>query len=146
MAPSSSIECYQVRFTAPYTNSGVTAMTLSSRWRHDVVPFLLTIIVLPAIAVSQSMCGCESRYDLLMELYNTTNGSQWVNRGGWGVRTPCATPWYGVSCNGWDVDQIALPSNSLTGTLPDSWGGLSGLMYLYLYNNSLSFRTSSLST
>ncbi|CUG90058.1 GP46-like surface antigen, putative [Bodo saltans] len=90
---------------------------------------------------AQGMCGCEHRYNILMTFYNATGGNtSWRNRTGWGntATTACATTdWFGVTCSGTDVTSIALPLNSLTGSIPESFGNLTSLTALYLNNNTL---------
>ncbi|CUG77854.1 GP46-like surface antigen, putative [Bodo saltans] len=104
-----------------------------------VAIFLIQVLVMHPTAAGAGMCGCEHRYDLLMEFYNTTNGStRWRSRTGWGTTSPCSTSWYGITCNDRDVTIISLPGNYIQGTLPISWWNMSSLWYLYLYSNSLS--------
>jgi Leucine-rich repeat (LRR) protein len=72
----------------------------------------------------------------LEALYNSTNGSEWVNDTGWEVmNTPCS--WFGITCSGSRVTQINLSNNQLTGTIPFQLGNLPNLKYLYLNYNQL---------
>ena len=73
----------------------------------------------------------------LIDLYNSTNGSGWTNTGGWLVGTGvCA--WSGVSCDAGHVGGLNLENNSLSWTLPESFGNLTGLTQLYFNGNRLS--------
>jgi Leucine-rich repeat (LRR) protein len=72
----------------------------------------------------------------LAALYNATGGSSWTNHTGWlGDNTPC--DWFGVTCSAGHVQQIELPWNNLTGTLPAAIGNLTNLTGLYLNGNQI---------
>lgn len=79
--------------------------------------------------------------DALMALYNSTDGPNWTNNTNWGTASPVST-WYGIkveSFNGiYRVTWINVPSNNLTGTLPQELGNLTELTLLGFYNNQLS--------
>ncbi len=80
---------------------------------------------------------CQS----LLELYNSTNGANWIDKTGWNqTNTPCS--WFGVGCKDPNtqtflghVNSVTLPNNNLVGTLPNF--NLPNLQWLYLYNNKL---------
>ncbi|BAP55886.1 leucine-rich repeat-containing protein [Thioploca ingrica] len=66
---------------------------------------------------------CEA----LIDFYNSTNGSNWINNFGWNVtNTPCQ--WKGVTCSGGRVTELSLDTNQLIGTIPASLGNLSELV------------------
>ena len=75
----------------------------------------------------------------LLDLYASTNGSQWINSAGWGggVGTECA--WFGVTCapDGNSVEQLSLANNQLSGPLPSNLQDLSSLKLLFLGNNAI---------
>ncbi len=75
----------------------------------------------------------------LLDLYASTNGSQWINSAGWGggVGTECA--WFGVTCapDGNSVEQLSLANNQLSGPLPSNLQDLSSLTLLFLGNNAI---------
>ncbi|CUG86016.1 GP46-like surface antigen, putative [Bodo saltans] len=88
------------------------------------------------------MCGCEYRYDTLMEFYSATSGPLWAQSDGWGSLDPCSTAWYGVTCDTCatcgtqkDILAITLYSNFLSGTLPESIANLANLQQLDLRMN-----------
>jgi Leucine-rich repeat (LRR) protein len=83
-------------------------------------------------AVTQiSKVECES----LLELYHSTNGTEWKYNYGWNVtNTPCS--WNGITCENGGVTEIALNFNQLTGTIPD-FSALPHLQVLYLWSNQL---------
>jgi Leucine-rich repeat (LRR) protein len=72
---------------------------------------------------------------ILVELYNSTNGTQWTNKTNW--LTGRVSTWYGISVSNGRVTSILLNNNKLSGTLPASIGNLSALTRLHLYVNSL---------
>lgn len=99
--------------------------------------------------------------DILIALYDATNGDNWTNHTNWCTDAPLSE-WYGVSFDYYDrkVRYLQLSSNNLTGTIPEEIGGLnlsvldldgnqltgeipasigsmSRLNYLYLANNKL---------
>ena len=58
----------------------------------------------------------------LVSLYNANDGPFWIDASNWNTNTdPCTTPWFGVFCDstGKNVERLELPSNNLTGSLPD---------------------------
>lgn len=72
----------------------------------------------------------------LVDLYNSTNGTEWINQSGW--LTGPVNEWYGVTTDGTRVTDLQLQSNGLLGTLPPSIGSLTALNTLYLFGNQLS--------
>jgi autotransporter-associated beta strand protein len=90
----------------------------------------------------------ESEYSALVDLYNSTGGSGWVNQSGW--LDGDATSWYGVSVGGVTYDAngdvlipgnvqfLSLEDNQLTGTIPTTLGNLINLEGLGLDHNQLS--------
>ena len=88
-----------------------------------------------------SVCEADplaTQYDILMSLYNLTNGANWTNRAGWGgVRgTECA--WYGITCVSRFVTEIKLDSNNLVGPLPSNLNQLRALKLFRINQNKLS--------
>ena len=88
--------------------------------------------------------GCFPDLAALIDLYDATDGPNWLNNTGWidgaaGTNcTPCDGTWNGITCDGNDrVTEISLVSNQLTGVLPASIGDISRLQILSLGFNSL---------
>ncbi|CUG93999.1 GP46-like surface antigen, putative [Bodo saltans] len=126
--------------------------------------FALVRFVSVQFASAAGTCGCEHRYDLLMQFYNATNGQNWNSNSGWGTEQ---LAWYGVTCtdagpaSSSDITNILLSSNNLVGTLPsllvlfanitafdlgknslrgtipDGWSAFTKLSNLNLNNNQL---------
>ena len=73
----------------------------------------------------------------LVDLYNSTNGSNWTTRKGW-LKSPVAN-WYGIrlALGGERVASIGLGSNNLRGYIPSSLSNLSNLEGLNLSANFL---------
>lgn len=71
----------------------------------------------------------------LVDLYNATGGPDWERNDGWLVDP--VSEWMGVVVEGNRVDQIILPANNLTGSLPASIGDLDALRNLQLGFNNL---------
>lgn len=72
----------------------------------------------------------------LIDLYNATNGNSWTNHDNWLTPSPLCT-WHGITTSSHRVVRIDLGVNNLAGTLPSSFGNLTNLQSLYLYNNKL---------
>src|SRR5258706_8737657 len=87
----------------------------------------------------------DAEYQALVDLYQKTGGDNWFNSlDGDHKWSPLNTnagecDWYGVTCDasGTHVVGLALDSNGLIGTLPDSLGNLVELRTLGLSSNGL---------
>lgn len=76
----------------------------------------------------------------LKDLYDSTDGPNWIVRDGWDFSDPNANPcsFRGVSCQGSNhVYSIHLSNNRLSGTIPSTIGQLTFLQELYLGLNQL---------
>ena len=75
---------------------------------------------------------------VLMKLYDATNGSDWINKEGWGTDAPLGR-WHGVITDGAGrVLSLNLGDNSLSGPIPPELGDLGELFELDLSDNELS--------
>jgi hypothetical protein len=90
----------------------------------------------------------DSERQVLIGLYNSTNGDNWVRKDNW-KKNPTEfndpgteNTWYGVTIGivNWNetVTGIQLYSNNLAGTIPSELGSLSNLKDLDFWNNQLS--------
>ena len=75
--------------------------------------------------------------DVLVVLYNATNGTNWRNRTNWLTDNDLST-WYGVEASNNRVTYLNLEENNLTGRIPVELGNLSDLTTLMLAWNQLS--------
>jgi len=73
---------------------------------------------------------------ILVKLYNSTNGSGWINKTNWLTGQPIRT-WFGVTVVVDEITQIDLQKNNLTGEIPIELGGLTSLLILDLDTNQI---------
>lgn len=122
---------------------------------------LSTILIVSATVIAYAQLPTAAEYSALIDLYNSTNGSNWTNKNGWATANPAViedvSDWYGVltDANGHvdiiDLDGIpdfsyftnssgyqVYPGNNLTGTLPASMGNLSWLRAFNVGGNHIS--------
>ena len=75
--------------------------------------------------------------EILITLYQATDGANWLNSGNW-LTDAQLGEWYGVDTDASGrVARIDLDDNELTGTIPVELGGLSNLGTLTLWSNEL---------
>jgi len=72
----------------------------------------------------------------LIDLYNSTGGANWLKNSNWMTAAPVAS-WDGVVARLGRVQQLYLPFNNLTGTLPSSLGYLQAAIYMQFSNNQI---------
>ena len=105
--------------------------------------FLTAAMMVAAMALA-SMAGAglaqaqaQTDRDILVDLYNATDGPNWLNNTNWLSDEPLSE-WYGVTTDGSGrVTWVDLPSNRLSGEIPAELGGLSNLEELFLGDNRL---------
>ena len=115
------------QYHASITNNALQDLTLYSR-KTD----------------TSSIAPCQTRQFaykadslVLVELYNSTQGTSWTNKTGW-LQTPVAE-WLGIALNSEGrVKKIDLQANNLEGQLPKSISTLAMLDSLFLPGNHLS--------
>lgn len=111
--------------------------------------------------VTLTVMGPDRQREVLVKLYNATDGENWTNKGGWLSEGPLGS-WYGVSTNEngqvirislhennlkgtlipeleqlASLETLALSANQLTGIIPPEIGQLDKLTLLYLWGNQL---------
>ena len=111
--------------------------------RSSPTPFRFTALMMVVLlgqigAVHVQAAIPSSERQVLVNLYNETNGANWFNSGGWLDVAGTECSWRGVYC---DPDQshvyvIDLPENNLAGSLP-SLAALTYLQGLSVRNNQL---------
>ena len=72
----------------------------------------------------------------LVALYDATDGPNWKNNTNWLSKKPLAD-WYGVTVSNWEVTELDLSDNKLSGPIPSELGDLSYLTTLSLHSNAL---------
>lgn len=112
-------------------------------------PFVRTLVRrCPHLATASLLAACldtteppapdpANDRDVLVELYESTGGGNWMNRDGWVTEVELDT-WHGVETDseGW-VTEIQLDHNNLVGTIPPELGSLAKLKVLSLVGNRL---------
>ena len=82
-------------------------------------------------------CGPPSDREVLVALYEATDGPNWFRDGNWLTDAPLRD-WYGVDTDPYgSVIALNLDSNNLSGPIPPELGDLTSLRRLYLVRNSL---------
>jgi pimeloyl-ACP methyl ester carboxylesterase len=110
-----------------------------------MIKVLATLVLLNIANFAHATIPATER-EVLINLYNSTNGDVWINNTGWKDEVGTECTWYGVFCNAMEshVLSIDLSNNNLVGPLP-SLDGLATLEYLGLFNNNLTGSIPSLS-
>lgn len=97
---------------------------------------LLLIVLGIASPAAQAQTSARVQDSLaLVTLYNSTDGAQWNNDGGW--LTNSLGNWSGVTLSGGRVTGLNLTNNNLRGSLPAALGDLAALTFLDLSDNQL---------
>jgi len=85
-----------------------------------------------------------SEKEILMKLYEATNGKGWLDSDNWNKNDVSICNWYGIHCMSEDftggeevVKAISLPSNKLTGTIPPQVFSLPHLEVLNIRDNKV---------
>ncbi len=83
------------------------------------------------------VAGCDRDRDVLVGLYEATNGENWRRKDNWLTDLPVGT-WYGVAVdNHGCVTKLSLNDNQLSGGIPEDLASLSNLKRLLLNGNRL---------
>ncbi len=78
-----------------------------------------------------------SEREVLVALYNATDGANWTNNTNWLTNNDIST-WHGVSVSNGSVTGLVLAGNQLSGMIPTELGSLTNLEELNLSFNPLS--------
>lgn len=81
----------------------------------------------------------QEEKDALANFYSATGGDNWYQNTNWNNDAVDECDWYGIVCNvaSEHITTISLPSNNLSGVLPESIGNFSWLEELDLNRNNL---------
>jgi Leucine-rich repeat (LRR) protein len=78
----------------------------------------------------------DEEYQALVDFYNATNGTSWINKWDVSVNNLNQGVWYGISIEGGHITAINLGGNNIKGAIPSSFGNLKYLKILNLsYGN-----------
>lgn len=110
------------------------------------VLFLFSIVSTQATetisAETAPICACDPVTDslILVSIFNSTNGDQWLENTNWLEPGQPIDTWHGVTVNeavGGCVSRLELANNQLSGTLPAEIGYLTSLTRLTLSENQI---------
>jgi hypothetical protein len=116
------------------TSAGLDAGVNAGAAHSTTVRFIAGTVT-ATITVSQQQLTVIQRDSVaLADLYHAAAGAGWTSR--WTLSSPLSQ-WPGVTVENGRVTELKLPSNNLTGTLPESIGNLTVLEYCDLSGNQL---------
>ena len=109
--------------------------TFSRLLRASACALALGALALPAAANIPL-----TERQVLLGLFNGTDGQNWTNKTGWGAPIPgdeCS--WFGVTCSAGDANviEIKLSGNRLNGSLPSNLKDLTQLNVFDVFSNNL---------
>jgi Leucine-rich repeat (LRR) protein len=97
---------------------------------------ILSLFLVLSISIREVFSQSREEDSLaLVDLYNSTNGDEWIDNTNW--KSGPINTWYGVTVEDDRVTQLNLLNNNLTGTIPSSIGDLTSLTLLWLGSNQL---------
>jgi len=104
-------------------------------WSLEVTADTETVL---DVLYSASSFNCDiTEREALIALYNSTDGSNWIDNTGWLGAPGTECTWHGITCQDSKVTNIDLEENNLVGTIPPEIGCMSDLLDLRLHRNSL---------
>lgn len=99
---------------------------------------LLLILFAVCLSLTKNYAQVNVQDSLaLIDLYNSTNGLNWLDNTNWLSANPVNT-WFGITVEENRVISIHFDENEMHGPLPASIGNLSGLQTLWIVTNSIS--------
>ena len=100
---------------------------------------ILLLVIASVFIFTQFVNGQVNEQDslALVDLYNSTNGSNWDKNSNWLTKNKVAS-WYGITVSNKHVTKITLDHNKLTDSIPSSIGDFTELTHLNLSANNLS--------
>ncbi len=98
---------------------------------------LAAVLVVVSFSYAHAQIPTAER-DALIALYNSADGDNWLDRTNWLGAPGTECTWFGVVCDGANVQQLSLVSNQLNGSIPPELEDFSSLTDLDLNTNLLS--------
>ncbi len=102
-----------------------------------MISLIVTMISLSILGNHLHAQVAQADKDILMDLYNATDGDNWLIKTNWGTDSEVST-WYGVTVINDEIITIDLNENNLNGIIPASLRDLSSLQFLKLDTNQIS--------
>ncbi len=88
-------------------------------------------------AAADSFATTAGDHDVLVALYEATDGPNWTKNDSWLTDAPLGG-WHGVPTDASGrVQELSLGNNGLTGEVPAELGNLASLRQLHLFGNAL---------
>ena len=113
--------------TLRFSGTGLCSFQESREWLESI----------PVVEGTGETCAPLSDRDILVALYNATDGPNWQINDNWLTDAPLGE-WYGVRVNAEGrVVRLDLRFNALTGAIPPELGNLATLEWLVLPHNAL---------
>jgi hypothetical protein len=116
-----------------------TINSLLPRISNFLSKTLFTWAIVFGVSSSISHAIPPSERQVLIDLYNSTNGANWTNRTNWNGAVGTECTWYGVFCTAGDANvfNLSLDNNNLTGTLPATLNQLTALEVFAVEDNEI---------
>ena len=115
--------------------AGASTVYLQFRWA-GYWEYIWRVDDLTLLTFEQPEPDCPPERDILLDLYQATNGEQWFAT--WDTTSCNSCEWYGITCDEEQrITRIDLSGNNLTGELPASLAELTQLTTLMLTENNL---------
>jgi len=103
-----------------------------------VVIFAVFELILGAGGIQDARADIPTaERNALIDLYNSTDGDNWINITNWLATLGTEGTWYGLIVASDHVTDIYLSNNNLSGFIPTSLGNLTNLQSISLHQNQL---------
>ena len=110
--------------TLRFSGTGLCSLQEAREWLESI----------PVVEGTGETCAPLSDRDILVALYDATDGPNWVHNDNWLTEAPLSE-WYGVHVDNGRVVWLGLDGNALTGPIPPELGNLTALEWLSLVND-----------
>lgn len=121
------------------TKAGDSTYTPVSGGRYSVAISNSAAVKLTLFSDTFSLTATQQDSLALVNLYDSANGKNWLNKTSWLTKQPLKT-WYGITLDSNNqVNAINLTNNNLTGSIPFAVTNMYGLKTFNLASNALTF-------